>query len=516
MAGESILVVDDEPVNLKLADILLRKEGYKIYTAPHAEQALQVLRGLVPDVILADISLPGMDGLEFTRQVRRDVRTRDVTVIVLTAFSSKGDRERAAEAGCDGYITKPIETLTLAKRIREVLARKAPPAAVVTSAPAPARAPGLMNGLDLSTPELEGVRRHFLEEGILQSRQLLMDLGARFDAAKARGLTHRWVGAAGALGYTEISAYSRMVEDLLSAPRLDLAALREQLSSLTLAFSDPREAAPDSIPESVAATLLGKRIAMVGFAAEEAERLCTVFERLGVRPCLFPPHEPPDSKAIRLCHAVMVHVREETLAAPWFDPERFSACGAALVFVGTREHILELCPAVQDRAKEFLIDTWQPEEALMRLSFALRRDAAPEPERSSPVRSMASKQAVALARRGVIVADDDIAMRTSLKKTLAGHHFDCRTATGGREALLMIDQCLPAAVVLDVNMPDMNGFQVLAAIREQSIPVRVVMLTASQQEHDVVQSFVLGADDYLSKPFRSMELVMRLNRLMRG
>lgn len=516
MAGESILVVNDEPVNLKLADILLRKEGYKIYTAPDAERALTVLSGFVPDVILVDVKLPGMDGLEFTRRVKNDLRTRGVTVIMLTAFSAKGDRERAAAAGCDGYITKPLDTLTLAKRIREFLGRKVPPPAVVPPMPPHRREAAPLSGLDLSTPELEGIRRHFLEEGILQSRQLLMDLEARFDAAKAANLTHRWVGAAGALGYTGISACARVLEGLLSAPRLDLVAIREQLSALAMAFRDPREAALDSIPESVAATLLGKRIAMVGFAAEEAERLCTVFERLGIRPRLFPPEEPPDSPTIRLCQAVMVHVRQETLGSAWFDPECASASRGTLVFAGTRERIMALCPAVQDRAKEFLIDTWQPEEALVRLSFALRRGAAPEAEISSRVSAMASKRAGALAQRCVVIADDDVATRTNLKKTLTGHNFDCRTATSGRDALLMIDQCLPAAVVLDVNMPEMNGFEVLAAIREQNIPVRVVMLTASLHEHDVVRSFMLGADDYISKPFRSMDLVMRLNRLLRG
>ena len=517
MAGESILVVDDEPVNLKLADILLRREGFKIHTAPDGEEAQRVLRNFVPDIILADIKLPGIDGLELTRRVKQDFRTRAVPVIILTAFAAKGDRERAAAAGCDGYISKPIDTVTLARRIREFLDRKTDP--VAADPPPPARTPArtLYGGLDLSNLELESIRRRFLEEGMLQSRQLLMDLNTRFDVRKTAALVHKWIGAAGVLGYHDIGICSRMVEDLLSAATPDMEAIREDLSALVMAFGDPREAALGPIPESVIAALRGKRIAMAGFAAEEAERLCAVFERLGVRPRLFAADEPPGSESIRLCQAVMVHVREENMGAAWLDPKREIANAEVLVFAGSREHIMALCPTVQVRAREFLIDGWQPEEALMRLSFALSRDATREPEALSPtVPWPAPKRAVLADQRRILVADDDGNMRAILKRTLSGHNFDCRTATSGSEALLMMEQCLPNAVVLDVNMPDMNGFEVLTAIRERNIPVRVVMLTARQHEHDVVQSFNLGADDYMSKPFRSLELVVRLNRLLQS
>jgi CheY-like chemotaxis protein len=130
MANETILVVDDAPVSLKLTDILLRKEGYKVHGTTDAEQALFLLDSLHPDLMLVDIQLPGMNGLELTRRVKQDSRTRDIVVVALTACAMKGDDDLAFKAGCDGYITKPIETLTLANKIREYLAlRTAPPAA---------------------------------------------------------------------------------------------------------------------------------------------------------------------------------------------------------------------------------------------------------------------------------------------------------------------------------------------------------------------------------------------------
>ena len=102
MAGEPILIVDDTPVNLKLTRILLVNEGYKVMTAASAEEALELLRSYHPQLILADIQLPGIDGLELTRRIKQNELTRDISVVALTAFAMKGDEQKATEAGCDG------------------------------------------------------------------------------------------------------------------------------------------------------------------------------------------------------------------------------------------------------------------------------------------------------------------------------------------------------------------------------------------------------------------------------
>jgi CheY-like chemotaxis protein len=125
MAGEPILIVDDTPVNLKLTRILLVNEGYSVLTAASAEEALELLRSYHPRLILADIQLPGIDGLEMTRRIKLDERTRDIAVVALTAFAMKGDEQKAVDAGCDGYITKPIDTRALGGRIRQLLEQRA-------------------------------------------------------------------------------------------------------------------------------------------------------------------------------------------------------------------------------------------------------------------------------------------------------------------------------------------------------------------------------------------------------
>lgn len=116
-----ILVVDDNPTNLKLVSDVLESSGYEVLKAEDAEAALVVLEQAQPRLILMDIALPGMDGLTLTRKLKSDPTTKDIRIIALTAFAMKGDDEKAREAGCDGYITKPIDTRALPGLVAEVL-----------------------------------------------------------------------------------------------------------------------------------------------------------------------------------------------------------------------------------------------------------------------------------------------------------------------------------------------------------------------------------------------------------
>ncbi len=124
MAGEPILIVDDNPVNLKLARVLLVGEGYEVRTAEDAGEALAVLAEFHPSLILMDIQLPGVDGLEATRRLKADPATRDIIVVALTAYAMKGDHEKALAAGCDGYVAKPIDTRALPGVIASYLAAR--------------------------------------------------------------------------------------------------------------------------------------------------------------------------------------------------------------------------------------------------------------------------------------------------------------------------------------------------------------------------------------------------------
>jgi two-component system cell cycle response regulator DivK len=103
-----VLIVEDNPANLTLATFLLQSAGHAVISAPDAEAGLTLARDEQPDLILMDIQLAGMDGLEATALLKRDEATRAIPVIALTALAMKGDEERIRAAGCDGYIAKPL------------------------------------------------------------------------------------------------------------------------------------------------------------------------------------------------------------------------------------------------------------------------------------------------------------------------------------------------------------------------------------------------------------------------
>jgi CheY-like chemotaxis protein len=505
MAGETIVVVDDAPVNLRLAAAVLRSEGYKVHLASSAEEALMMLRSMVPHLLLVDIQLPGMNGLELTRRLRQDPRTRDMLIVALTASVMASAQQQAFDAGCDGFIGKPIDTRSLGGRLREFL--DGGPGAVSETGTEQNPLPG---GLSFSGPEMEALRRSFLTDGSRQVRRMLEFVDARVDIVEATRMFHQWVGSAGALGYMELAGKARAAETLLTSPGWTKSDFRDALISLAYAFASPREAADTPIPDSIVQELARKRVALIAFADEEAERLCSAFERVHALPRLFSGDEPPESASILECGVIMVHVRPDTVDIPWlqtgFAPPR------PVVLVGGREDLLALPLDVQSGACEFLIDGWQPEEVIMRLSFALAR-GTPPPAASAGAAQPPQRRGVA-GKPEIVIADDDTRVLAVVRSALQSLGMECRCASSGPEALSMIRELCPQAAVLDVNMPGMDGFEVLAAIRQMALPLKVIMLTARQHERDVLRGFELGADDYVVKPFNPMELAARLKRFL--
>jgi two-component system cell cycle response regulator DivK len=103
-----VLIIEDNPANMTLATFLLQSAGHSVLAATDAETGLTLARSEQPDLVLMDIQLPGMDGLEATGLLKADSATRDIPVVALTALAMKGDEERIRAAGCDGYIAKPL------------------------------------------------------------------------------------------------------------------------------------------------------------------------------------------------------------------------------------------------------------------------------------------------------------------------------------------------------------------------------------------------------------------------
>jgi two-component system, cell cycle response regulator DivK len=118
-----ILIIEDNPANMELAVFILTSEGHTVLSATDAETGLSLARGERPSLILMDIQLPGMDGLDAIGLLKRDDATRAIPVIALTALAMKGDEERIRAAGCDGYIAKPMRYKDVLATIATQLAR---------------------------------------------------------------------------------------------------------------------------------------------------------------------------------------------------------------------------------------------------------------------------------------------------------------------------------------------------------------------------------------------------------
>ncbi|KMY67335.1 hypothetical protein AAU61_10835 [Desulfocarbo indianensis] len=117
MAEGKVLIVEDNPINMELAQDLLEVRGFEVLTATSAEEGLHVAHSELPDIVLMDISLPAMDGLEAIRRLKQEPDTRPIPVVCMTAHAMEGDMEMAMQAGAAGYITKPINTREFANQV---------------------------------------------------------------------------------------------------------------------------------------------------------------------------------------------------------------------------------------------------------------------------------------------------------------------------------------------------------------------------------------------------------------
>ena len=122
MTGKKILIIEDNVLNLELATDLLKAKGFVVSSAPTAEEGLRMAQESLPDLVLMDLSLPGMDGLCATKELKANPATRHLTVVALTAHAMKGDKEIALRAGCDGYMTKPIDTRAFVEIVARFMA----------------------------------------------------------------------------------------------------------------------------------------------------------------------------------------------------------------------------------------------------------------------------------------------------------------------------------------------------------------------------------------------------------
>ena len=121
MAGEKILIIEDNPMNMELTTDLLKVSGYVVIQADTAELGISIAQSEKPDLIIMDIGLPVMNGLSAVEILKKDEKTKDIPILALTSYAMKGDREKILEAGCEGYLAKPIDTRKFADEVKAIL-----------------------------------------------------------------------------------------------------------------------------------------------------------------------------------------------------------------------------------------------------------------------------------------------------------------------------------------------------------------------------------------------------------
>ncbi|MCX9084981.1 MAG: response regulator [Candidatus Methanoperedens sp.] len=121
---QKILIIEDNEMNLYLLTFIVKKHGYEITTARDGKEGIEMALRIKPDLILLDIQLPGIDGYTVARELRKNPVTVNIPIVAVTAFAMEGDREKALDAGCSGYIPKPIDPTQFMKQVEQYFPQK--------------------------------------------------------------------------------------------------------------------------------------------------------------------------------------------------------------------------------------------------------------------------------------------------------------------------------------------------------------------------------------------------------
>jgi two-component system, cell cycle response regulator DivK len=393
MRAEPVLIVDDNPTNLKLVRTLLAGDEYEIRTASDGREALDVLTKFHPRLILMDIQMPGMNGLELTRLLKSDSRTRDIIVVAITAYAIPGDEARMLKAGCSGYVTKPIDTRTLPSTVKGHLGAR--------QAAKPTTQAGDYHDL------LAECRNTFLVDGEEESGELLRNLTKGFDPETAQRVSHRWAGIAGMLGFTEISRKARGIESFVAAcgqPHQQSLAmthaanctsrLRSDLLNILLMFSDGLQGTCEipMLPPVVQQVLLEKRFAVIDFEDAEAARIAGALAHARAHSHVFV--DVPENGALKLCHAAIVNVSQGQSVFSWMHNDVLTVRSRPVLFVGSAETILRREPGIPEGRCDFLLGPWDADELILRAFRLLSLDSDRDQDRRPSLNNLPAPRQV--------------------------------------------------------------------------------------------------------------------------
>jgi CheY-like chemotaxis protein len=496
MANEPILIIDDNPSNVKLARLLLANAGYEVRTAADSTEALETLGSFRPRLILMDIQLPGMDGLKLTSRLKEDPVTRESIIVAVTAYAMRGDEEKAKAAGCDGYMSKPIDTRTFVDQIRQYLEKS------------PQQLSGAKRESGDPNDLMRELRNGFIAEGAETSRRYADRDHSGEESEAMRRVVHHWAGMGGTLGFPEITTRARELEELLeTSPPPDpqrvcagFAEMRELFSRCLGIAGEP------DVPADLVRDLASKQVGLIGFSDYEGTRIRAAFDQVqAVARDLGALSQGLGLEALRThdlivlnaCTEEGIHSWESVLAQPLLEKP--------ILLVSSRSAVLDSKPALLNRPLDFVLRPVDSEELLCRA----QRVIGQKPKSRQP-------QAARDRKPLVLIADDDPMIHALLIPMLTKLGVDCHSAHDGREALDFVRNLSPDALILDVAMPKMSGMSVLREVRkvQENRTVQILVLSARQQRSDISMALAAGANEYAVKPFDPADVVTRVMRLL--
>ena len=464
MSQETVLVVDDNQVTRRLTEVLLNKAGYDVRSASDAAQAERVAKEFGPALILMDVQLPDVDGLELTRRFRADPAMKGVVILAYTANNGPDDEEKAKEAGCDGYIVKPIDARTFADQVRKYL----PEAIDASAIPA-------------------DLRREFITEGHKTAETWAATKPAELNRDAARGVLHHWTGIGGTLGYPEITARARELHSLLdtSPETVSFTAIRDLFAAALAAGFEPAKATA--------------KAGVFGFEPAEVERIAGAFKGTNIAAVdLGLSSEGLSNEFLSGHDLVVLNTAIESGADAWKSVFSKANFEKPVLMIAALKELPQMEAISVERPADIVFPPWEPEE----IAFRARR--------------ILDRRGPAKKRRTVILADDDPMVYSLLAPLLEKAGIECRNVGDGRQALDAIRSSPPDAAILDIGIPRISGLTVLTEVRKspETRALPIMMLTARQQQSEVNKALSFGANDYMVKPFRPADVVARLLRLM--
>ncbi len=484
MGSKYILIIEDDQMIVQLLRVLLAEEGYDIRSAVNADDALNILTTFRPALILVDIQLPGRSALELTRQLRENPEMNDASIIALTTYGTGDDEQNCLNAGCDGYILKPIDTSTFPDTVRSYMQKKA------------RRTPRTQDDI---ANVLRNMRNTFITESLVELTEL-MSAPFPVDQNRLLRIVDRWAGVPCPLGREEVTDEAKKTEAFIEATiAVDIpvaTATHPEVRRLITAET----AAPAfefNLPTEIIKTLSGKRIALTGFSAAEVGPFVRILE--GAE-CFTRVVEAPaagiSAKMAERFDLIILNMGGP--AEPTCRRNTPLRLNKPILLVGSHASISESVVSIETINGDFLATPWHSEELLVRCCKLL----------SSHWRNSTSLE----RPKQVVIADDDPVISTLLSATLGRMGVECRLAPTGTEALALVRTVRPEVLILDVNMPYMDGFDVLKILRNDELikATPVVLLTARQEESDMLKGFLWGANDYIIKPFNLSEITTRI------